>query len=147
MGFKDFLKNHKPTIRTVEAWNAQSLAELEEYHKLFTDALYNVTHGEKATVISANEENSEISEGKYQIKRTVKMSWDEQINEYFKKNRGKLHRNDTLVLLNNTPNFLQNDGVLDLPFALPMTVISKAQDGRNVSHTVTDDNIKKCSRV
>ncbi len=142
MGFREYLKIHQPIIKSVEAYNAQALKELDGYSELFVKALAKVAQGEEAAVISANEENTEIREEKYQIKRTINMSWAEQINEYFKKNRGKLHRNDTLVLLNNTPNFLQNDGVLDLPFALPMTVITKAQDGRNVSHTVNDDNIK-----
>lgn len=66
MGFKEYLKIHQPIIKTVEAYNAQALKELDGYSELFVKALAKVAQGEEAAVISSNEEKSEIREGKYQ---------------------------------------------------------------------------------
>ena len=66
------------------------------------------------------------------------MSWEDQI-------RGALYgkitirRNDTLVA-GTVSDFLVNDGVSQKPFAIPLSVLTKASSGKNVSHSIKKGN-------
>lgn len=81
----------------------------------------------------------------FSIKRTGDMSWDEQVDKLFKKGGG-LQRNDTLVAMRSTPDALTNL-VSDRPFAIPTKVVTKAQSGKDSSHSVTDADIRSLGRA
>lgn len=78
------------------------------------------------------------------------MSWDDQVNGLLKKS-GQIKRNDTLVIENSTPMYLQSEEIENLPLAVPISVITKATNGKDVSHSIKKEKIvdlqkgiKKC---
>ena len=85
----------------------------------------------------------------FSIRNTQKMSWEDQI-------RGTLYgeitirRNDTLVA-GTVSDFLVNDGVSQKPFAIPLSVLTKASSGKNVFHSIKkgklDSGIKNAPLV
>lgn len=87
----------------------------------------------------------QAAEDAYSIKKTRNMSWQEQIKGLYA-NDGTIKHSDTLVLSNNPSLDLLNEGVTDKPLAVPLKVISKAQNGSNSDHTVTNDNIARIDK-
>lgn len=83
---------------------------------------------------------------RFDIKRTINMSWEDQINDYFDKKSSSIKHSDTLVVMSNTPGYISDQTINDLPIALPLSIITKAQKGKNSSHTVTERNIKKLQK-
>lgn len=82
----------------------------------------------------------------FNIKHTKNMSWKDQIQGYLKlknKHHSNIKSSDTLVLDTDTPNYLQKYGIKNLPLAVPIKVLRKAQSAKNVDHTITDNNIAK----
>ena len=76
----------------------------------------------------------------YSIRRTSNMSWGQQIRSALKHN-GKIQHMDTLVVMNNTPAFLLTGNTVNLPMAIPLSVITKAQKGKNADHSISDKNL------
>ncbi|MGN1138657.1 MAG: hypothetical protein ACI4RM_04350, partial [Ruminococcus sp.] len=83
-------------------------------------------------------DNSDV---KNSIRNTKDITWDEQINNYFLKN-GLIKHSDTLVVEKNTPDYLTSY-MDNLPMALPIRIISKAQSKKDISHSVNDSSIKR----
>lgn len=73
------------------------------------------------------------------------MSYEEQINSYYEKT-GLIRHSDTLVVMKNTPTDFLNKGVIDLPIALPISIITKSQNGKNSDHTISNKNIKRLDK-
>lgn len=78
---------------------------------------------------------------KHSIQFTKNMSWEEQINRALYKEK-PLRRNDTLVV-GSIEEYLINDGIEDIPLAIPMSVITKAGGGRDISHSIKRGKIAK----
>ncbi len=70
----------------------------------------------------------------YSIANTLDMSWEDQLK--------KSKRSDTLVVSKNTPSYLTEKGVSDKPLAIPKSIITKAQSGKDESHSISDQNIR-----
>ena len=79
----------------------------------------------------------------YSIARTKDMDWDTQINSVLQKD-GRINRSDTLVC-GSTPAMLQKSGIEDLPMAIPLSIISKAKSGKDISHSIKNKNLRKLS--
>ena len=86
---------------------------------------------------AAAEARAVEGETKYSIANTQNMSWEDQLR--------KSKRSDTLVASKNTPSYLTERGVSDKPLAIPKSIITKAQSGKDESHSISDDNVKKLS--
>ena len=120
-------KDAKKTIQQVD-----SLVQM--WADMAVDAAENYRNAEAAS-------NSNLSDGTMlSITRTKAMSWGQQIRSLLNGN-GKVKHMDTLVAMNNTPQYLKNDGVQDLPLAIPISVITKSQNEKNGSHKVSDQNL------
>lgn len=76
----------------------------------------------------------------YSIRRTSNMSWGQQIRSALKHN-GKIQHMDTLVVMSNTPAYLLTGNTVNLPMAIPLSVITKAQKGQNADHAISDKNL------
>ncbi|MBR5309689.1 MAG: hypothetical protein IKU42_01025 [Oscillospiraceae bacterium] len=73
------------------------------------------------------------------IKKTQTMDWETQIRGALEKN-GDVVRSDTLVV-GTIPYYLKLDGIKDVPLAIPLRIISKAQSGKDVYHSINDTNL------
>ena len=73
----------------------------------------------------------------YSIRRTSNMSWGQQIRSALNHN-GKIQHMDTLVVMSNTPAYLLTGNTVNLPMAIPLSVITKAQKGKNADHAISD---------
>ena len=71
---------------------------------------------------------------KYSIQNTQNMSWEDQIKGalYGEKN---IRRNDTLVV-GDVAAALVQDGVAQKPLAIPLSVMTKASNGKDISHSI-----------
>ncbi|MGN1329499.1 MAG: hypothetical protein ACI4V4_07345 [Eubacterium sp.] len=105
-------------------------------HTLFLNSLDKASENYK----SEQKNNTDKGDVKYSISRTQNMSWDDQVNGLLKKS-GQIKRNDTLVIENSTPMYLQSDEIEDLPLAVPISVITKATNGKDVSHSIKKEKI------
>lgn len=87
-------------------------------------------------------QKNDAQEGvKFSIRRTKNMSWTDQI-------RGALYgentiaRNDTLVV-GSISEFLVQDGVEQKPLAIPLSVMTKASSGKDISHSIKKGKLAK----
>lgn len=71
---------------------------------------------------------------KYSIQNTQSMSWEDQVKGalYGEKN---IRRNDTLVV-GDVATALVQDGVTQKPLAIPLSVMTKASNGKDISHSI-----------
>lgn len=76
---------------------------------------------------------------RYSISRTQHMDWLIQIRGALNK-AGAIGRNDTLVV-DTTYQYLHQEGVENLPFAIPLRVLTKAQTGKDASHSIKNRNL------
>ena len=76
----------------------------------------------------------------FSIRNTSNMDWKTQIISALKHN-GIVRHMDTLVVMKETPDFCLKDGVHNLPMAIPLSVITKAQKGKNADHSISDNNL------
>ena len=76
----------------------------------------------------------------FSIRNTYNMDWKTQIISALKHN-GIVRHMDTLVVMKETPDFCLKDGVDNLPMAIPLSVITKAQKGKNADHSISDKNL------
>ena len=106
--------------------------ELEKVKKAFDNAWK-----ESSTVQKNTTDNGSVE---YSISRTQNMNWDDQINGLLKKS-GQIKRYDTLVVEKSTPTYLQSDVIEDLPLAIPLSVVTKATNGKDVSHSIEKEKI------
>ena len=78
---------------------------------------------------------------RFSIRNTQNMSWEDQI-------RGALYgektirRNDTLVA-GTVSDLLVNDGVSQKPLAIPLSVLTKASSGKDISHSIKKGKLAK----
>ena len=93
----------------------------------------------KTMLDSVKETTSKQSDVKFSINTTKNMQWEEQVNAYFSKNG--IGRNDTLVVSTTTPLYLKESGITDLPLAIPLRVLTKATNGKDVSHNLNKKDL------
>ena len=105
----------------------------------------------KNTPPDLGDENTVFAEGgveSYSIKNTRKMAWEDQIDDYFKsKNKRKLIKSSDTLYLGETNNLFGEDGVNELPLALPQSEITKAMRRKRDSnsrsaHDMTETDIR-----
>lgn len=144
---KNFIARLKQLLNKTNALTPEGklleecVTEFENINRIWDKA---VTDGiKKVNAVQAEQKNNtaDNSDVKNSIRNTKDITWDEQINNYFLKN-GLIKHSDTLVVNKNTPDYLLSY-VDNIPLALPISVISKAQSKKDISHSVNDLNIKK----
>ena len=106
--------------------------------ELSSDNTISQNKGIVNTIISENSEND--STKRYSFKKTLDMPWEEQVSGYY--NKRNISRSDTLLVEKNTSERLQGEGLENVPFGIPLSVISKAQSGKDASHSISISNIK-----
>ncbi len=111
--------------------------ELEKVRKTFAEV-----YRESGTVQKNTAEDSGV---RYSISKTKNMDWNEQINDLYNK-QGLLRRSDTLVIENSTPAYLQSDVIENLPLVIPLRVVTKASNGKDISHSIKQENIEDLQR-
>lgn len=119
----------------------ECVTEFENINRIWDKT---VTDGIKtANAMHAEQKNNiaDDSDVENSVRNTKDITWGEQINNYFSKN-GLIKHSDTLVVEKNTPDYLLQY-VDNLPLALPIRVISKAQSKKDISHSVNTSAIKK----
>ncbi len=84
---------------------------------------------------------ADVMDVRYSISKTKNMSWNDQIEGALNRG-GQIKRNDTIVV-GNVANFLINDGVSEKPLAIPLSIITKAKNGKDASHSISESNLKK----
>ncbi len=99
---------------------------------------------EEMNGVDETENTAQMDGVKYSIKRTQNMSWDEQISGALKQG-GSIVHSDTLVL-DDTPVNLVKDGVENKRLAIPLSVITKAKNGKDSSHSINDQNLKNLQK-
>lgn len=113
------------------------LPQLEE---LYAEGLAD-TRGTAVTDGDAGAKNAAQDGGvNFSIRNTSNMDWKTQIISALKHN-GIVRHMDTLVVMKETPDFCLKDGVDNLPMAIPLSVITKAQKGKNADHSISDKNL------
>ncbi|MCI7639161.1 MAG: hypothetical protein MSS60_04965 [Clostridiales bacterium] len=113
------------------------LPQLEE---LYAEGLAD-TRGTTVTNVDAGAKNAAQDGGvNFSIRNTSNMDWKTQIISALKHN-GIVRHMDTLVVMKETPDFCLKDGVDNLPMAIPLSVITKAQKGKNADHSISDKNL------
>lgn len=113
---------------------ARSEAVLEAFSDAAADAVmnYNLQEGQK---------NNAREGERFSIRKTQKMSWDEQIMGALY-GKGSIARNDTLVAGQISASLAQ-EGIEQLPLAIPRSVLTKASDGRDISHSIKKGKLAK----
>lgn len=76
---------------------------------------------------------------KYSLKNTIKMTWNEQINQYFSKNPAIKHSDTLFLFYSSEINDL--DKVENKPIGVPISVISKAINQKNKDHNVDKNTL------
>ena len=150
---KDFLKKLLQKVREVykkfspDSYEGKYVREmrdsLSELHGKWIQGIKNATENLNNAKTETTKNTANNDGVKFSISRTKNMSWEEQINEYFNQNSNVIRHSDTLVVMANIPSYMSDDAINDLPIALPISIITKAQKGKNNSHTVTEKNIKE----
>lgn len=111
-----------------------SEAVLDAFSEAAADAVlnYNLQEGQK---------NNAREGERFSIRKTQKMSWDEQIMGALY-GKGSIARNDTLVA-GQISTSLAQEGIEQLPLAIPRSVLTKASDGRDISHSIKKGKLAK----
>ena len=106
---------------------------------LYMDALVDASENFDAGVQKIT--TAESGGVKYSIERTQNMSWDEQIKGalYGGKN---IRRNDTLIVAKPADTVVANE-ITDVPLAIPLSVLTKAGSGKDVSHSIKRGKLAK----
>ena len=81
-------------------------------------------------------ETQSVTDIKYNLKNTRNMPWETQINGYLNKS-GEIKSSDTLSLNGFSSTLFKNS----LPNVVPLSIITKAQDGRNADHRINDKTL------
>ena len=128
--------NVKPD--SAEGRMVQGIQEIyDQLQQLFAEGLYeggdNYRKAEKNTTDDGGVQ--------YSIKRTQSMSWQEQIDSalYGGKN---IRRNDTLVA-GNSANTLIGAEIDNKPLAVPLSILTKASNGKDISHSIKRGKLAK----
>ncbi len=69
----------------------------------------------------------------YSIARMQNLPWEEQLRQF--------RHSDTLVVAKELYDFLTDDGIKQLPLAIPLRVLTKAQSGKDANHSLSLDSI------
>lgn len=136
-------KNERPdsTEGQMVANMKEILPQLEE---LYAEGLAD-TRGTTVTDGDEGAKNAAKDGGvKYQIRNTIKMSWEDQIRGLLYDGK-RIRRNDTLVV-GNVASFLSSDGVSSVPLAIPQNVITKAMSGKDISHSINRGKLLKLKK-
>lgn len=78
---------------------------------------------------------------KFSIRNTQNMNWEDQIHGALY-GKETIRRNDTLVV-GTVSDFLVNDGVTQKPLAIPLSVLTKAMNGKDISHSIKKGKLAK----
>lgn len=141
----------KKIVAKIKSWlSDRNAISAEAYKPFMNDVNALMTLAEKfekaaesgrGVKVEQKNNTGDNSDVKNSIRDTKDIAWGEQINNYFLKN-GLIKHSDTLVVEKNTPDYLLSY-MDNLPLALPISVISKAQNKKDISHSVNDSNIKR----
>ena len=78
---------------------------------------------------------------RYSIARTGNMSWDEQVKGALY-DANNIRRNDTLVVTDVADTRVANE-INNKPLAIPQSVLTKAQSGKDISHSIKKGKLAK----
>ena len=78
---------------------------------------------------------------RFSIRNTQNMNWEDQIQGALY-GKETIRRNDTLVV-GTVSDFLVNDGVTQKPLAIPLSVLTKAMNGKDISHSIKKGKLAK----
>ena len=112
---------------------SQEARELEKVKKAFEDAYRADSKAQKNT---AEDGGVVLS-----ISRTQSMSWAEQVNGVLYDGKN-IRRNDTLVV-GSPDTTLFADSVSEKPLAVPLSVVTKATSGKDITHSIKRGKIAK----
>ena len=112
--------------------NREALSRIVEQAAREAVLNYNLQDGQK---------NNAREGERFSIRKTQKMSWDEQIMGALY-GKGSIARNDTLVA-GQISTSLAQEGIEQLPLAIPRSVLTKASDGRDISHSIKKGKLAK----
>ncbi len=74
---------------------------------------------------------------RFSVKNTIQRGWEDQL---------KNHRHsDTLVVQTNIDPFLKGS-INDKPLAVPVSIITKAQSGKDLGHSISSRNIRRLQK-
>ena len=116
----------------------RAISDNEKVAQAWAEAV--VEAGENYQLQDGQKNNARAGE-RFSIRNTQNMSWEDQI-------RGALYgektirRNDTLVA-GTVADFLVNDGVTQRPLAIPLSVLTKASSGKDISHSIKKGKLAK----
>lgn len=136
---KDLMQRLQSAFAGVDARSAEAKAiagYAKELQEIWDKALKSAVEGGTATKNTA-----EDGGGKYSIRNTKNMTWEDQINGLLCEKR-TIQRNDTLVLGHVGKNLL-DEGVSDKLLAIPLRVVTKAMSGKDISHSIKRRKIAK----
>ena len=137
------MKNHT-FIDTILSWIRRIIAKFQkadsDVEKQIRIELIKIQDAIEKMYKQSQKQGFADDEVKYSIADTQNMSWEKQINAVLR-NKKSIKHSDTLVLENNTPDLLVKNGIDDLPLAIPLSIITKARSGKDVSHSISDINL------
>ena len=84
---------------------------------------------------------SDENGGQYSIQRTQSMEWAEQIKGALY-GGNNIQRNDTLVVAKSSETGAAEE-ISDKPLAIPLSVLTKASSGKDVSHSIKKSKLAK----
>ena len=135
----DFFKQFAEKLKEVkQKLSKSSVVYSEVNHDI--DFLEQSAKKIRAMLDSVKETTSKQSDIKFSINTTKNMQWEDQVNSYLN-NDGVVNRGDTLVVNKTTPDFLIQNGITDLPLAMPLSVLNKARKNKDASHSLSTKDL------
>ena len=131
----NFSKVFRDEITLQSARQSQEVKQaLDAFADAASDAIvnYNLQDGQK---------NNAPEGVRFSIRNTRNMNWDEQIKDALYGN-GNITRNDTLIV-GEVAGYLTQEGIEQKPLAIPLSVLSKASSGKDISHSIKKGKLAK----
>ena len=120
---------HMAKMATAGSKEARRLAQVErEFEKVYRE-------------LGKVQKNTADSEAQYNIERTKSMSWADQVQGVLY-NGKNIRRSDTLVVGQSTETAVANE-IDDKPLAIPLSVMTKASSGKDISHSIKKGKLAK----
>lgn len=139
----DFFKQFAEKLKEIkQKLSKSSVVYSEVNHDI--DFLEQSAEKIKTMLDSINVTTPNQSDVKFSINTTKNMQWEVQVSSYLN-NDGVVNRSDTLVVNKTTPDFLIQNGITDLPLAMPLSVLNKARKNKDASHSFSKKDLLSLS--
>ena len=138
--FGDYTQTRQAANRFTEWLREEGYDGLIVADTEFGGTSYVVLDSDQAK-LTTNKAPTKSGDTRFSIRKTRNMNWDEQIKGALYGN-GNITRNDTLIV-GEVAGYLTQEGIEQKPLAIPLSVLSKASSGKDISHSIKKGKLAK----